>query len=101
MPKQASDMASAHSLQGLMKWLGRDEWRHAFKDVLDLYLMQACEAASMKVEEALDPRGDNAATMTGTETAARKRGTRGYALPNDEAVAHSIPRIEDPFGVTD
>ena len=57
-PQQATgDMASAHSLQGLMKWLGRDEWRDAFKDVLDLHLVPACEATSMEVEEArLDPR---------------------------------------------
>jgi hypothetical protein len=47
------DMASAHSLEGLMKWLSRDEWRDAFKDVLDLHLLPACEATSMKVEKAV------------------------------------------------
>ena len=36
-----------------MKWLSRDEWRDAFKDVLDLHLVPACEATSMKVEEAV------------------------------------------------
>ena len=36
-----------------MKWLSRDEWRDAFKDVLDLHLVPACDATSMKVEEAV------------------------------------------------
>lgn len=36
-----------------MKWLSRDEWRGAFKDVLDLHLVPACEATNMKVEEAV------------------------------------------------
>ena len=37
----------------LMKWLSRDEWRDAFKDVLDRHLVPACEATSMKVEVAV------------------------------------------------
>ena len=44
-------MASAHSLEGLMKWLSRDEWSDAFRDVLDLHLLPACEAAGIDVEE--------------------------------------------------
>jgi len=36
-----------------MKWLSRDEWRDAFKNVLDLHLVPACEASSMKVNEAV------------------------------------------------
>ena len=44
-------MASAHSLQGLMTWLSRDEWRDAFKDVLDLHLLPACENAGIEVGE--------------------------------------------------
>ena len=36
-----------------MKWLSRDEWRDAFKDVLDRHLVPACEATSMKVEVAV------------------------------------------------
>src|SRR6187399_1819867 len=53
LKQTAGHMASAHSLQGIMKWLSRDEWRDAFKDVLDLHLVPACEATSMKVEEAV------------------------------------------------
>ena len=44
-------MASSHSLKGLMKWLSRDEWSDAFADVLDLHLLQACEATGIDVEE--------------------------------------------------
>jgi hypothetical protein len=46
-------MASAHSLRGLMKWLSRDEWRDEFKNVLDIHLLPACEAAGMDLEEAV------------------------------------------------
>jgi len=44
-------MASSHALKGLMKWLSRDEWSDAFADVLDLHLLQACEATGIDVEE--------------------------------------------------
>ena len=32
----------AHSLDGLMKWLGRDEWRGLFEDLLEEHLKDAC-----------------------------------------------------------
>lgn len=36
-----------------MKWLSRDEWRDAFKDVFDLHLLPACGNAGIEVEEAI------------------------------------------------
>lgn len=42
---------SAHSLDGLMKWLRRDEWRDAFQEVLDLHLSAACSEAGVEIDE--------------------------------------------------
>src|SRR5262245_17129229 len=35
-------MTSAHSLQGLMKWLTRAEWRDRFAEVYDHHLLPTC-----------------------------------------------------------
>ena len=44
-------MASAHSLEGLMKWLRRAEWRETFEEVLDWHLGPACTKAGVAVDE--------------------------------------------------
>jgi len=44
-------MARTHSLDGLMKWLRRDEWREAFAEVLDHHLLPACSKADVTVEK--------------------------------------------------
>ena len=44
-------MARAYSLDGLMKWLRRDEWRDAFAEVLDQHLLPACSKADLAVEK--------------------------------------------------
>ena len=36
-----------------MNWFRRDEWRDAFKNVLDLHLLTACEEAGVDLEEAV------------------------------------------------
>jgi hypothetical protein len=51
--KGAGEMASAHSLQGLMKWLDRDEWRGEFEAVLDRHFLPTCEKAGIEVEEVI------------------------------------------------
>jgi hypothetical protein len=44
-------MVSANSLQGLMKWLRRDEWGKAFTDVLEKHLDPACSKWNLAIEE--------------------------------------------------
>ena len=44
-------MASAHSLQGLIKWLARDEWRDRFAGVYDAHLQPACESLGVDVDQ--------------------------------------------------
>jgi hypothetical protein len=51
-------MASAHSLQGLIKWLGRDEWRDRFARVYDAHLQPACERLGVNVDEVVSILGN-------------------------------------------
>jgi len=44
-------MASNTSLDGLIRWLGRDEWRERFDEVLWLHLGPACERAGIETGE--------------------------------------------------
>jgi len=44
-------MASARSLEGLMKWLTRDEWRDLFADAFDRHLQPACDRLGLDVEQ--------------------------------------------------
>ena len=41
----------AHSLEGLMKWLRRDEWRDAFDETFEQHLMAACNQAGVEKDE--------------------------------------------------
>jgi len=44
-------MTNAHSLQGLMKWLTRAEWRDRFAEVYDHHLLPACRRTGLDAEE--------------------------------------------------
>jgi len=44
-------MASANSLVGLMKWIGREEWHDAFGDLLEKHLAPACRGADVDIED--------------------------------------------------
>ena len=44
-------MTGTHLLQGLMKWLTRDEWRDRFAEVYDGHLLPACDQTDLDVNE--------------------------------------------------
>jgi hypothetical protein len=44
-------MVSANSLQGVMKWLRREEWREPFTEVLEKHLKPACSKWDLAIEE--------------------------------------------------
>jgi hypothetical protein len=52
-------MANANSLAGLTKWLGREEWREAFDELLDRHLGPPCKKADIPVEKLLDLVGEH------------------------------------------
>jgi hypothetical protein len=52
-------MTSAHSLQGLMKWLIRAEWRDRFAEVYDHHLLPACSRTGFDAEEVIAILGEN------------------------------------------
>ena len=52
-------MASANSLVGLMKWIGREEWHDAFGDLLEKHLAPACRGADIDIEELPSLIGDD------------------------------------------
>jgi hypothetical protein len=53
-------MASAHCLDGLIKWLNRKEWREAFEEVLNWHVAGACTEAKVNFEELPSLIGDDA-----------------------------------------
>jgi hypothetical protein len=55
-------MASAHVLTGLMKWLGREEWREPFDELIERHLGPACKAAGITLDELADAIGNHHAT---------------------------------------
>ena len=57
-------MASAHSLQGLMKWLTRDEWRDRFAEAFDAHLLPACEQTGLDIDEVVSILGEDWFTRT-------------------------------------
>jgi hypothetical protein len=52
-------MTAAHSLDGLIKWTRRDEWRKAFSDLIDRHLGPACSGAGVDIEELPELIGDH------------------------------------------
>src|SRR5258705_2285634 len=57
-------MANAHSLQGLIKWLGRDEWRDRFAEAFDAHLSPACEQTGLDANEVVSTLGGDWFTRT-------------------------------------
>src|SRR4029077_13913127 len=52
-------MTGTHSLQGLMKWLTRDEWRDRFAEVYDDHLLPACDQTDLDVDDVISILGEN------------------------------------------
>src|SRR5262249_41201775 len=57
--KRHETMTSAHSLQGLMQWLTRAEWRDRFAEVYDHHLLPACHRTGFDAEEVIAILGEN------------------------------------------
>lgn len=51
-------MASRHSLQGLMKWLTREQWRERFEQVLEDHLLPACEETGLEADDIVSTLGE-------------------------------------------
>lgn len=56
-------MASAHSLEGLIKWVRRAEWRRAFDRALDRHLGPACTKADVSHDDLASVIGDDSFRM--------------------------------------
>lgn len=52
-------MTGTHSLQGLMKWLTRDEWRDRFAEVYDDHLLPACDRTDLDVDDVISILGED------------------------------------------
>lgn len=46
-------MGAVHSIEGLIKWVRRDEWRVAFDDPFQRPVGQACRGADIELNERL------------------------------------------------
>jgi hypothetical protein len=76
-------MPSSNSLSGLIKWLGREEWRGPFEEILDLHLGPASQDAGVELNEIVEILGDHDFRMLWgcafedllTATAVRRIGT--------------------------
>jgi hypothetical protein len=55
-------MASASSLNGLMKFLNREEWREAFEETLHAHFFVACKNAGIDMGQIADILGDQTAS---------------------------------------
>jgi hypothetical protein len=56
--RRAQVMASASSLNGVMKWLRRDEWADAFSDLLEDHLRPACSKWDVAIDKLSSIIGD-------------------------------------------
>lgn len=56
-------MTKPHALYGLMKWVGRDEWRGSFDEVLNVHIAAACSVADVEIEDLPSIIGDDAFAM--------------------------------------
>ena len=56
-------MPSASSLAGLMKWVGREEWRDAFADLLERHVAQACLGVDVELKDLPSLLGDQEFAM--------------------------------------
>lgn len=57
-------MASGHSLQGLIKWLHREEWADRFAEAFDAHLLPACEQTGLESNEVVSTLGEDWFTRT-------------------------------------
>ena len=55
--------SSSDPLSGLIKWLGREEWRSSFEEVLNQHLGPACDRAGIEFGEIAEILGDHEFTM--------------------------------------
>jgi len=52
-------MAAVHLIEGLIKWVRRDEWRGAFEDVFQRHVGHACRGAGIELDELAEIVGDH------------------------------------------
>ena len=52
-------MGAVHSIEGLIKWVRRDEWRGAFEDVFQRHVGHACRGAGIELDELAEIVGDH------------------------------------------
>src|SRR6516164_4526776 len=57
--RREQDVTGTHLLQGLMKWLTRDEWRNRFAEVYDDHLLPACDQTDLDVKEIITRLGEH------------------------------------------
>ena len=57
-------MASGHSLEGLIKWLHREEWRDRFAETFDAHLLPARELTGLEANEVVSTLGEDWFTRT-------------------------------------
>src|SRR5437899_5278075 len=56
-------MGTADALTGLIKWLGREEWREPFNDFIERDLGPACKAAGITLDGLADAVGNDHASQ--------------------------------------
>src|SRR5882672_9580649 len=52
-------MAAGHSIEGLIKWVRRDEWRDKFEDAFERHIGAACRGAGIDLDELAEIIGDH------------------------------------------
>jgi hypothetical protein len=57
-------MATGHSLERLIKWLHREEWRDRFSETFDEHLLPACEQTGLEANEVVTILGEDWFTRT-------------------------------------
>jgi hypothetical protein len=57
-------MASGHSLEGLIKWLHREDWHGRFAETFDAHLLPACELTGLEANEVVSALGEDWFTRT-------------------------------------
>ena len=72
--------SSSDSLSGLIKWLGREEWRGSFEEVLNQHLGPACDSAGIEFGEIAEILGDHHFMMLWACVAVERPAPRNPAL---------------------
>ena len=57
-------LATLHSIDGLIAWARREDWRDALADIYQRHAAKACKAAGVPTDELAEVLGDHAATVT-------------------------------------